>query len=223
MCIKTWGGAGGKKTKPETPRCCALTGQEAMNSEIQKILIMIRKKTLFFTVQVVKHCKMLLREAVESPLMEIFKSQLDELWAICSRWLCLSRGWTRWAPEVSTNLYQDSVKRLLLPSTFYEILKAYWHTECHPVISSKETNSHWDAFLTRKTYFLTSKQSLFCQIIYLSAWQIRSDYACTSHMSLLLQIIQCQSFLNIQIWLSDYYFETVWIKTYEPQTFLQGI
>lgn len=44
-----------------------------------------QKKLLFFTVQVVKHCKMLPREAVESPLMEIFKSQLDELQAICSR------------------------------------------------------------------------------------------------------------------------------------------
>lgn len=64
-CIKTWGGVGGKKTKPETSQCCALTGREAMNTEIQKILIIIIKT--FFTMQVVKHCKMLPREAVESP------------------------------------------------------------------------------------------------------------------------------------------------------------
>lgn len=44
-----------------------------------------------------------------------------------------------------------------------------WHTECHPVISSKETNSHLDRFLNNNNRKLTSKQCLFCQIIYLSA------------------------------------------------------
>lgn len=47
-CIKTWGGDRGKKTKPETSWYCALTGQEAMNSETQKILLIIIKSFFFF-------------------------------------------------------------------------------------------------------------------------------------------------------------------------------
>ena len=53
------------------------------------------------------------REVVESPSLEIFKSRLDMVLGIGSRWPCLSRGWTRLPQEVplQPQPFCDSVKR----------------------------------------------------------------------------------------------------------------
>jgi len=64
--------------------------------------------------QVDKHWNTLPREAVESPSVDILKTQPDKPQAICSCWPCLSKGWSRCTPEVSTGLHRDSTKRLLL-------------------------------------------------------------------------------------------------------------
>lgn len=88
-----WGQGKKDKARDFSVLCIDRTrGNELWNTDNS---VNYHKDFLFFTVQVVKHCKMLPREAVESPLMEIFKSQLDEPWAIFSHWLGLSRGWTR--------------------------------------------------------------------------------------------------------------------------------
>lgn len=69
---------------------------------------------------------------------------------------------------------------------------------------------------------LTSKQCLFCQIFYQSPWEIRSDYACASHVSFAADhsVPKFPKYPNLTFRLLIW---NTWDKTYESQTFLQGI
>lgn len=77
-------------------------------TEIQKIQLKKKqqKNTNFFTVRVGKHWKTLPRKLVESPFLEILKTQLvTKPWATCYSWSCFEQGsWSRLSSEVPSNV-----------------------------------------------------------------------------------------------------------------------
>lgn len=125
-CRKTWGGARGKKTKTETSQYCALTGQEAMNSEIQEILIVI---ILFF------YCAggQTLQNASQRGCGVFFNGNIQKWtgWVMGNllSLTLLEQGLDQMSSERSTSLYHNSVKWLLLYQHFLwnsESSLAHW-------------------------------------------------------------------------------------------------
>lgn len=103
MSINTWWGA---SSKGDWARLIWFTPSNMSKGSGQKLknntfLLIIRK--ILFTLRMVEHWNNLPRLAVESPSLELFKTQLDEvlhnllylalLWTGC---------WTRQSPEVPT-------------------------------------------------------------------------------------------------------------------------
>lgn len=96
----------------------------------------------FFTVGATEHGPTT-RGVVESPSLEISKPQMNTALRACFRWPCLEqRGWSRWPPEVPSNLNHSVILRSAELLSWSQSVSApqptscrYFRVSCHSTLS----------------------------------------------------------------------------------------